>query len=83
MVFNKKNYISIEPLGKERSFSFETWVRLSKLPETGEPMKIFQSGKSVTLSVISHGRVSFSVKNNLPEAVVFDTKAALLKPLVW
>ena len=46
-------------------------------------MKILRAGVTVSLDIISHGRVSFSVKNNMPESVVYDAKAAMLKPLVW
>lgn len=83
MVFNKENYLSVEPLGKEKSFTLEAWVRLASLPVPGKPMKIFHAGTAASLNIVSYGRVSFSVKGNLPENVVFDTKEAMLKPLVW
>lgn len=83
MIFNKKNYLSIEPLGKGRSFTFEAWIRLASLPEPGAPMKIFHAEKSLALNVISHGRLSLFVNGNLPENVVFDAKGAVLKPLIW
>jgi len=83
IVFNKENFLRVEPLGKENSFTFEAWVRLASLPLPGKPMKILRAGVTVSLDIISHGRVSFSVKNNMPESVVFDAKAAMLKPLVW
>jgi hypothetical protein len=35
MVFNKENYLSVEPLGKEKSFTLEAWVRLASLPVPG------------------------------------------------
>ena len=45
-------------------------------------MKLFRAGKTVSLDIISHGRISFSVQGNLPETIVFDAKA-MLKRLVW
>ena len=46
-------------------------------------MKLFRAGKTVSLDVISHGRISFSVQGNMPETIVFDTKPSMLKRLVW
>ena len=83
MVFNKSNYLSVEPLGKVRSFTFEAWIRLTSLPEPGAPMKIFHAEKSLALNFISHGRLSLSINGNLPQNVVFDARNAILKPLIW
>ena len=83
MVFRDDSHLRVQPLGKEKSFTFEAWIRLASLPEPGKKMKLFRAGKTVSLDIISHGRISFSVQGNLPETVVFDTKPAMLKRLVW
>ena len=46
-------------------------------------MKLFRAGKTVSLDVISHGRISFSVQGNMPKTIVFDTKSSMLKRLIW
>ena len=83
MVFRDDSHLRVQPLGKEKSFTFEAWIRLASLPEPGKKMKLFRAGKTVSLDVISHGRISFSVQGNMPETIVFDTKPSMLKRLVW
>ena len=83
MVFQGDSHLRLQPLGKENSFTFEAWIRLASLPKPGKKMKLFRAGKTVSLDVISHGRISFSVQGNMPKTIVFDTKSSMLKRLIW
>lgn len=85
MAFHSNSgYIDVPPLGAYKSFTMEAWVRTAKSPSTGDrPMQIFSAGDKVSVSVVSNGRLSFSVKKNLPETVVFDGQDSNLVPRKW
>jgi hypothetical protein len=85
LAFLDEGYVELPPLGNSNSFTIECWIRMFRTPQMkGTAMSLFSTDdQKVSLVVTSEGHLKFSVKNNMPESVVFDKSSSSLKPLKW